>query len=573
MNFLRKATSLFKGNKNESDGEKTVNTIKKLLMKKIGFTLLFPVILFLLIFMVLLSTLLTNFGYKLDMMQVVDGEDESTITEGVVYDEATLEEYFQLSEKAYESSNKPSDDLSSTTYGSVESFNKHIKDTVCMHGYGTRQGVVAAGMSLIGDYIKSTGKRIRYDQSGRQQPGVEGIVNSDFYLDCSGFSWWALYNGGFNLPDVFAQTDYLYAWAAGEGITKEATSGGGQGGDFLVTRGKGHIMLIVGTYSDGYYIAEEAGWGYGGKISKYSYSSLGGYVLMDMTSYYNNSSNVRPNSYTCPKIEESDISYSSGDVKSSFSSGTLQIIKNHLNDFDAKNFNSVISSYGGFSNYAKSLGGIFGDYYGKSIRGRSKADFRTAAEYVLGWMYMYGWDYTNDAGSHAKWGGKNYSSDAFYAKGGYVGKYKHDSSDSRGRGTNFDNVISGKNGGAGRMASECGDLEVFIYNKLGIQRNRQLSKVTKLKDLKVGDCIYFFDHKVDKTSERNWGTGVHNVVVGEVYSDRIVCYDAGKNYPETRNYKRTIWLPDSYSEEADYAAVKKTFGYSGWGMRRWYNFS
>ena len=256
-----------------------------------------------------------------------------------------------------------------------------------------------------------------------------------------------------------------------------------------------------------------------------------------------------------------DFSCTSEKVKAQFSCNSLKIVEKHLYDFNAQTFNSFISSKGGFDKYAHSLGGVYGEYFGKTIEGRSEKDFQRASEYVLGWMYMYGWDYMNGSGRHNKWGGNNYSDDAFYVNGGFQQKYNG----------NFDDVISGKNG-VGMMSSECGDLEIFIYWKMGIPRKHQLTKPTRLKDLKVGDGVYFFDHRVDKTNESNWGIGTHNVVVGEVYNDRIVFYDAGSYYQINRNYKRTVYLPSTYSEEADYAAIKKEFGYEGWGARRWYNF-
>ena len=258
---------------------------------------------------------------------------------------------------------------------------------------------------------------------------------------------------------------------------------------------------------------------------------------------------------TVKKQDQLDFSYKgNGKVKAQFSSETMKIVEKHLYDFNANTFYKVINSYGGFNKYAKSLGGIFGEYYGKKITGRTEYDFQMASEYVLGWMYMYGWDYLNDAGTHARWVGP----DAFYINGGLMRK----------RDTpNFDTLISGQHG-VNMMASECGCLEIFVYNKLGITRNVQKQKPTRLKDLKVGDCIYFFDHRVNKSSEAEWGIGRHNAIVGEVYSNKIVIYDAGSYYPNHKNYKRTIWLPKTYSEEADYAAVKKTFGYDRMGHKK-----
>ena len=269
-----------------------------------------------------------------------------------------------------------------------------------------------------------------------------------------------------------------------------------------------------------------------------------------------------------------DFSCTSNIVKPQFSCATLEIVEKHLNDFDATNFSSVINSqYGSFANYAKSVGGIFGEYYGKKIEGKTETDFQIAAEYVLGWMYMYGWDYMNDGGDHAKWNGN----DAFYNKGGFQGKYILDSNTNsvNGIGTNFDHIISGKNGGVGHMASECGDLEMFVYNKLGISRNKQLPKVTRLRDLKVGDCIYFGSGaKWNKLDEGTWKTpsGAHNVIVGEVYDNRVVFYDGGSYYPSHRNYKREVRFPSDNSEAAEDNAILSEFHYDSWGVRRWYNF-
>ncbi len=225
-----------------------------------------------------------------------------------------LEKYYELSQKAGESSNTPALDLINTVFGSVENFNNHIKFNVNNVGYGTREGVVAAALSLVGDYSKVTGKRLRYNQlagnhgiaTSRQETNTEGIVNEDFYLDCSSFAWFALYNGGYNLPkkeseiqdpdddgEVDAYTISQKNWAISNGYTGDITSG--KPGDFLVS--DSHIVVILGSYDEdgekGYYDAEFSSWGQGAKINKRSYDSLGNYTLMNMDEYYNNDNNVR----------------------------------------------------------------------------------------------------------------------------------------------------------------------------------------------------------------------------------------------------------------------------------------
>ncbi len=262
---------------------------------------------------------------------------------------------------------------------------------------------------------------------------------------------------------------------------------------------------------------------------------------------------------------ELDFSCTSNVVKSQFSCDTLKIVEKHLNDFDATNFNSVINNKysGDFGQYAKSVGGIFGEYYGKKMPNETEADFQRAAEYVLGWMYMYGWEYMNSGGRRGKCRGN----DCFYAKGGFEGKFISDpgiAPAGLGRGNDFDHVISGQNGGPGRMASECGDLESFTFNKLGIKmKNWKLTNYTKFKDLKVGDALCMW----------NSNGGGHNVIVGEVYDDRVVFYDAGSYYPNTRNYKRVAYLPKEDSVEANREVLKKVFHYyDRWGTRRHHNF-
>lgn len=215
-----------------------------------------------------------------------------------IYSNDELEEYYQLSKAAVKTNTSVSADMAGTEYGSLDGFNAHIKKTINNAGYGTRQGVVAAGVSLIGDYIKATGKRIRYNQNagfcpgittGRQSAETEGVVDN-LYLDCSGFAWWTLYNAGFKIP-CYPETSGIYSWARNAGYITDSRAG--KAGDFAVTKGKGHVMLIVGTYDGGYYVAEETGCSEGGEINKRSYDSLSNYAIINMDEYYNNPSNLR----------------------------------------------------------------------------------------------------------------------------------------------------------------------------------------------------------------------------------------------------------------------------------------
>ena len=202
------------------------------------------------------------------------------------------EKLYSDSQNAPSSPSSPSSDLARTSYSSVSGFNKHIKDCVSAAGYGTRAGVVAAGKCLISDYIESTGKRLRYSMPNRGSSEMEGILDNT-YFDCSSFAWWALYNGGFKLP-CYNTTPNQLSWALNYGVaTKEYQKA--QAGDFLIYDNgggaNGHARLIIGTYSDGVYIAEFSS---GGQISKTPFNAISGeYYLVQMEKYYSDSSNRR----------------------------------------------------------------------------------------------------------------------------------------------------------------------------------------------------------------------------------------------------------------------------------------
>ena len=220
--------------------------------------------------------------------------------------EEDLNDIYNISSSATVSVNTPSEDLKTSEFESVDNFNLFIKQNVEMAGYGSREGVVAAALSLVYGYSESTGKRLRYSMDYRQVgadglANQEGIVNEDFYLDCSSFAMWALYNGGYNTPhqlngqDVTAYTGSQITWASQTGILTQIENG--KPGDFLIHHQgeKGHIVMIIGQYNDGYYCVEFSSPDKGGLITQRTYEDLhaSNYSRIDMESYYNNPSNVR----------------------------------------------------------------------------------------------------------------------------------------------------------------------------------------------------------------------------------------------------------------------------------------
>ena len=115
------------------------------------------------------------------------------------------------------------------------------------------------------------------------------------------------------------------------------------------------------------------------------------------------------------------------------------------------------------------------------------------------------------------------------------------------------------------MAYECGDGEVFIYNKLGIRRKgMRLHLLTRLKDLKVGDVVGFWHSQK---------AGGHVAVVGETYDDRVVIYDVSYMI-SSLDYKRILYFPEDDSVNGDREVIKKEFKiFDTWGSRRYYNFT
>ena len=220
--------------------------------------------------------------------------------------EESLTDMYKISSSATVSVNTPGEDLKTSGFESVDNFNKFIKQNVEIAGYGSRAGVVAAALSLVYGYSESTGKRLRYSMDYRQVNtnnvvDQEGIVNEDFYLDCSSFAMWALYNGGYNNPlqsngqAVTAYTGSQITWASQAGMLTQIENG--KPGDFLIRHQgtQGHIVMIIGQYNDGYYCVEFSSPEKGGLITQRTYDDLhaSNYNRIDMESYYNNPSNVR----------------------------------------------------------------------------------------------------------------------------------------------------------------------------------------------------------------------------------------------------------------------------------------
>jgi len=270
-----------------------------------------------------------------------------------------------------------------------------------------------------------------------------------------------------------------------------------------------------------------------------------------------------------------------GTVKSQFSTKTLKIVEEHLNDFDYTNYHTIVPDVG---EYITSLGGVFADYWDNDeIEVYSASELQKVSEYVFGLMYIYGFDYWNgyhSNGHYCKWGGKctynctdsehcsvtsSGTADAFYT-GSYA--YKDHGLSAK---NDFDKLISGDN-----MTVNCNWAVDMVFYKAGIfgengdwqggsasptAMAKKFGVIESMEDYEVGDIVHFFDHTVDRGDYTTWSGWRHVAFVGEVDKEEgiITFYDGGSYFTNTRNFKWTAKIDDS---------TTKLHGYSGWGVVR-----
>ena len=296
---------------------------------------------------------------------------------------------------------------------------------------------------------------------------------------------------------------------------------------------------------------------------------------------------INKDDYEEAEPKQLDFSCKSNKINANFSCETIHIVEHHLDDLNYYNFNSVISSYGGFKNYTKSIGGIFAEYYGEKQNVTKVYEFQRVSEYVFGYMTMYGFDYYNgrdhpagDNQKYCKWGGSclfyqdvdraeaegrqiSYptgSGDAFYP--GQLRYETHGLSDKN----HFDNIISGKSGL--NMTTNCNWSVDMVYFKAGIfgtGRTKTNSSanysgmystakkvIYKAKDLEVGDVLAFFRNPVPNNSgPSSWHGWYHAAYVGETHKSDgyVVIYDGGSRLTNNRSHKWKLSTKDIGNNE------------------------
>ena len=283
---------------------------------------------------------------------------------------------------------------------------------------------------------------------------------------------------------------------------------------------------------------------------------------------------VDPEGYEEGTFRQLNFSCKSKYIKAQFSCDTIHIVERHMDDFNYYNFNSTINAYGGFDKYMQSLGGYFAKYYGKQPKVTTVYEFQQVAEYVLGMIVMYGFDYYNgEDGKYCKWGGGCQSmgmirkenklpslatSDAFYP-----GQLIH-TEDGLSDAEHFDKLIS--NEGEINMTTCCNWTTDMVYYKAGIfgtgrtaiNHSASYKKlgtaktnkiITNYEEIKPGDIVEWFDQAVDPNNVNTWVNWYHVSFVGEVdYQKKtFTTYETGSGLTGSRNHKNVMSMKKKHN--------------------------
>ena len=201
---------------------------------------------------------------------------------------------------------EPLEDFLEDNGTSLEEFNELIADNVDDAGWGTRAGVVAAAVTLIGELGDNYGVKVPYYWGGGHCDGVvvgalgywgstqcHTYANNQHYnycgFDCSGFVPWAIKNGGFKKGVDLAGNFQNMPNARKVQLNNEPQL---QPGDLLES--SGHIVLVVGVdeASKQYICAEAMGNAYGVLFTRRSFNE-NGYWGVDLEDYYNDPNYIR----------------------------------------------------------------------------------------------------------------------------------------------------------------------------------------------------------------------------------------------------------------------------------------
>ncbi|MBR2839833.1 hypothetical protein IKE82_00665 [Candidatus Saccharibacteria bacterium] len=242
---------------------------------------------------------------------------------------------------------------------------------------------------------------------------------------------------------------------------------------------------------------------------------------------------------------------------------TEEIVENHNKDFyfsGKQSYKNVVlgskSKYGSYEKYVSSLGGVFSQFANTSrIKVETAADFQIAAEYVFGLMQIWGQDYYN--GTRRLWN----TDDAFYRG------YSNRSSLGYTKNWNINKLLKSFST-KGTLDTHCDKGINILLKSTSLKyppggssngkdsRNKSLvTYINKVQDLQVGDVVNFPGH--------------HTAIVGEVYQDKLVIYDAGSRFQSSRNHTYKQIVPRKSGSRLNTGVYRMYPSWYAWRMKSW----
>lgn len=204
--------------------------------------------------------------------------------------------------------NQPLGEFLEENGSSLEELNTFISESVEDAGYGSREGVVVAAVSMINFLYDNFNIKLPYwwggqyngyglpSYMGRYQLSTAsrgGNVDTHRSFDCSGFVSWAILNGGYNFSRL--TTKGFHGAFSGDSCNVTSSSCIGQPGDLINASGS-HVELIVAVdEAAGNYIIAHSGGASGVTVTTVGiHSKIGNsetrILLMD--NFYEDENNV-----------------------------------------------------------------------------------------------------------------------------------------------------------------------------------------------------------------------------------------------------------------------------------------
>lgn len=211
---------------------------------------------------------------------------------------------------------------------------------------------------------------------------------------------------------------------------------------------------------------------------------------------------------------------------------TEKIIKTHQGDFNFLNWQSKLRLYGGYSAYLNSLGGVFKRLNGRNASVKTAAQFQEVAQYVMGLMALYGFNYNNGQ-THVLWGGPK----PFYPSKD-SGRCNWGEIDTLCSSTGKDKTTN-CNFGMDSFYYKCGLMPKYMELSDMFKWQAKHYKVIRSKaDLQIGDLIHLFHSKITSNDPNTWEGWGHVCCVGEKSGGKIIAYDTGRRFISSGDFKK-----------------------------------